>query len=116
MLRPTIFDARQLPCSDCSDIVVDILARSPVAVGVCANATVASKAEAAKPAVICFNMCFLPDMKWSGENTPRGRPFRSPDAFSPHGDEHIRRVPRNIIATARAALGSQRCRVASFQV
>jgi hypothetical protein len=61
-------------------------------------------------------MCFLPDMKWSGENTPRGRPFRLPDAFSPHGDEHIRRVPRNIIAIARAALRSQRCRVASFQV
>src|SRR5260370_24788449 len=60
-----------------------MLAGSVVAVGVCADATVASNADAAKPATIYLvNMWFLPDMKLSGENTPLRRPFQLPHIFS----------------------------------
>jgi hypothetical protein len=41
-----------------------MLARSVVGVGVCANATVASNADAVTPAVkYLASMCFLPDEK-----------------------------------------------------
>ena len=58
----TTFDARQvLPCSEDSDSVVAVLALSVVAVGVCAEATVASKAVPANAAVRYFaNIWFSP--------------------------------------------------------
>src|SRR5689334_14184942 len=53
-LRPTIFDARQVPWNDedMSDAVAGAGALSAGAVGDCANATVASNAEPARPAMV----------------------------------------------------------------
>src|SRR5260370_40275140 len=60
-----------------------MLARSVVAVGVCADATVASNADAAKPATIYLVTMWFPlDMKLSEENTPLRRPFQLPHIFS----------------------------------
>src|ERR1700688_1952338 len=54
-----------------------MLARSVVAVGVCANATDTSNADAAKAAGIYFtDIWFLPDIRLSGENTLPHRPFQ----------------------------------------
>jgi hypothetical protein len=62
-LRPASFDARQVPWND--DDVMDVddaaasafSALSEVAVGVCANAALASSKEPAKPATMdVFNM------------------------------------------------------------
>src|SRR5258708_1790493 len=55
------------------------LALSVVAVGFCANATVASNADPTRPAVIYFaNIWVLPNKKLSGENLPRRPPFQLP--------------------------------------
>src|SRR5258705_6155810 len=81
-MRPTIFDARQLPWNDESDAAAGAgagLALSVVAVGFCATATVASNADPTRPAVIYFaNIWVLPNKKLSGENLPRRPPFQLP--------------------------------------
>src|SRR5260370_3869003 len=77
---PTVFEASQLPCTPPSDVAVGSgLALSVVAVGFCANATVASNADRTRPAVIYFaNIWVLPNKKLSGENPLRRPPFQLP--------------------------------------
>src|SRR5450432_589650 len=75
-----------------------MLARSVVAVGVCANATLASRADPARPAIIYFaNMGFLLETKWSGEK----RADTSAVPIARHFD--ICEVPRNIKTPSETA-------------
>src|SRR3984957_8892682 len=92
------FDARQSPWNEEEVAEGAMLPRSVVAVGVCANATDASNADAAKATEIYFtDICFLPGIEWSGENPSPQRPFQFALRIlvaAPHGDrqEFIHRV------------------------
>src|SRR3981081_883522 len=103
-LTPTTFDARQLPWNDESDAAAGAtLARSVVAVGFCANATVASKADPTRPAVIYFaSMWCLPVIELVGRKhaDASGVPIAEHDLSVIRADGA--RIPCNIAAHTRA--------------
>src|SRR4029079_12916443 len=68
-LKPTIFDVRQLPFNDevsagATVVALSVFAESVVADGLCANATLASSAEPARPAMVYLaNISVLPQFR-----------------------------------------------------